>query len=75
MERQMEERQLSFYASESSPETAPIQGQGNRHPLDARRRAVDGPLKGKELTWVNSVQCRWYAWQRAPETGLYLPPR
>ena len=25
-------------------------------------RAVDGPLKGKELTWINSVQCRWYAW-------------
>jgi len=35
-------------------------------------RAVDGPLRGKELEWVNSVQCKWYAWvAEFPETALF----
>ena len=35
-------------------------------------RAIDGPLRGQELTWVDSIQCRWYAWSTEyPETLLH----
>jgi hypothetical protein len=30
--------------------------------FDIAGRAVSGPLKGKTLTWIDSVQCRWFAW-------------
>jgi hypothetical protein len=34
-------------------------------------RAVSGPLQGKTLRWVDSVQCRWFAWAAEyPETQL-----
>ncbi len=35
-------------------------------------RAVSGPLKGKTLSWLDSVQCRWFAWSAEyPQTELY----
>jgi len=35
-------------------------------------RAQSGPLKGKTLRWIDSVQCRWFAWAAEyPETELY----
>jgi hypothetical protein len=35
-------------------------------------RAVAGPLKGRTLRWVDSVQCRWFAWAAEyPHTELY----
>jgi Protein of unknown function (DUF3179) len=35
-------------------------------------RAVSGPLKDKTLTWIDSVQCRWFAWAAEyPETEVY----
>lgn len=68
----LDDRKLTFYASESSPETAPFKDKETGTRWTLAGRAVDGPLKGKELTWVNSVQCRWYAWvAEHPETGLY----
>jgi sugar lactone lactonase YvrE len=37
-------------------------------------RAQSGPLKGRTLRWVNSVQCRWFAWSADyPDTQLYSP--
>jgi len=37
-------------------------------------RAVSGPLKGKTLTWIDSVQCRWFAWvAEYPQTEIYDP--
>jgi hypothetical protein len=37
-------------------------------------RAVSGPLKGKTLTWIDSVQCRWFAWvAEYPQTEIYEP--
>ncbi|MDP7019922.1 MAG: DUF3179 domain-containing (seleno)protein, partial [Pirellulaceae bacterium] len=34
-------------------------------------RAVSGQLSGKELKWVDSIQCNWYAWSAEhPETEL-----
>ena len=35
-------------------------------------RAVSGPLKGKTLTWIDSVQCRWFAWAAEyPKTEIH----
>lgn len=69
------DRTLSFYASESSPETAPFKDKETGTRWTLAGRAVDGPLKGQELTWVPSVQCRWYAWAAEyPGTGVYTRP-
>ena len=39
-------------------------------------RAVDGPLRGKQLDWINSVQCRWYAWvAENPKTEIHVPEK
>jgi hypothetical protein len=35
-------------------------------------RAQAGPLKGRTLRWVDSVQCRWFAWSAEyPDTELH----
>lgn len=35
-------------------------------------RAHSGPLKGSTLRWVDSVQCRWFAWAvEFPDTEIY----
>ena len=35
-------------------------------------RAIDGPLRGQELTWAKSIQCRWYAWaSEYPKTSVF----
>ena len=35
-------------------------------------RGADGRLKGKELDYVDSVKCRWFAWSAEfPETAVY----
>lgn len=58
----LEGRRLTFYADEVSPETAPFKDKETGTRWTLAGRGVDGPLKGRELTWINSVQCRWYAW-------------
>jgi hypothetical protein len=63
---------LSFYADKVSPETAPFKDRGTGTRWTLAGRGVDGPLRGKELAWVPSVQCRWYAWAAEyPVTGVY----
>ncbi len=65
-------RSLTFRADEIAPETAPFMDNETDTRWTLAGRAVDGPLKGKELTWVDSIQCKWYAWQNEyPETGIY----
>ena len=69
--RQLEDRTLTFYADANSPETAPIKDRETGTRWTLAGRGVDGPLRGKELRWVNSVQCRWYAWvAEHPRTQL-----
>lgn len=37
-------------------------------------RAHAGPLAGQALLWLDSVQCRWFAWAAEyPETEIYQP--
>jgi len=70
------DRTLSFYASESSPETAPFKDKETGTRWTLAGRGVDGPLRGQELDWADSVQCRWYAWSAEYlETQVYTPPK
>jgi len=72
----LDDRLLTFYADESSPETAPFKDKETGTRWTLAGRGVDGPLRGRELTWVNSVQCRWYAWAAEwPKTQVYNPTK
>jgi len=68
----VDNRRLTFYADNISPETAPFKDRETGTRWSLAGRGIDGPLRGKELPWINSVQCRWYAWAAEhPETSLY----
>jgi hypothetical protein len=68
----LDDRTLTFYADKISPETAPFKDKETGTRWTLAGRGVDGPLRGKELTWVNSVQCRWYAWAAEwPKTEVH----
>jgi hypothetical protein len=70
------DRTLTFYADKISPETAPFKDKETGTRWTLAGRGVDGPLRGKELTWVNSVQCRWYAWAAEwPKTEVHTPSK
>ena len=61
-----------MYADDVSPETAPYKDKETGTRWTLAGRGIDGPLRGKELTWINSIQCRWYAWSAEhPETLLH----
>jgi len=69
-------RELTFYADPISPETAPFKDKETGTRWTLAGRGVDGLLKGRELTWVNSVQCRWYAWvAENPTTEIHTPKK
>src|ERR687893_50557 len=61
-EAMLDGKPLSFFADQVSPETAPFKDRETGTRWTLAGRGVDGPLKGRELTWVSSLQCRWYAW-------------
>ncbi len=69
---ELDKQKLTLYADKISPETAPFKDRETGSRWTLAGRAVDGPLRGKELTWAPSVQCRWYAWSHEyPETRLH----
>src|SRR5207249_910692 len=64
---------LTFYPDGVSPETAPFKDKETGTRWTLAGRGVDGPLRGKELGLVDSVQCRWYAWAAEhPQTTLHV---
>ena len=70
-ETKVDGKELHFYADKISPATAPFKDRETGTRWTLAGRAVDGPLRGKELKWINSIQCRWYAWSfEYPETEL-----
>ncbi len=72
--RKVDEQTLTFYADSISPDSAPIKDRETGTRWTLAGRGVDGPLRGKELRWVNSIQCRWYAWvAESPETEVHDP--
>lgn len=65
-------QQLTFYASDSSPETAPFKDKETGTRWTLAGRGIDGPLRGKELQWIDSIQCNWYAWAAEyPKTEIF----
>jgi hypothetical protein len=73
--RRLDERVLTFYADDISPETAPFKDKETGTRWTLAGRAVDGPLKGRELNWVPSIQCHWFAWvAEYQQTELFYPP-
>jgi hypothetical protein len=65
-------RLLHFSADSISPRTAPFKDRETGSRWTLAGRAVDGPLRGRELTWMPSVHCRWFAWSlEYPETTVF----
>jgi hypothetical protein len=63
---------LTFHADEISPESAPIKDRETGTRWTLAGRAIDGPLRGAELEWVDSIQARWFAWSAEyPNTAIY----
>ncbi len=60
---------LEFDAAEP---TAPFIDTESGSRFGVEGRAVSGRLKGKTLTWLDSVQCKWFAWAAEhPETTVH----
>jgi hypothetical protein len=65
------DQKLTFYADDISPETAPFKDKETGTRWTLAGRGIDGPLRGEELEWVPSIQCKWYAWvANHPETQV-----
>lgn len=55
---------------------APFVDRETSSQFDIAGRSVSGPLKGKTLTWIDSLQCRWFAWAAEyPQTSVYQPAK
>jgi uncharacterized protein DUF3179 len=68
----IDDRPLTFYADDISPETAPFKDKETGTRWTLAGRGIDGPLKGRELTWAPSIQCRWFAWSgEYPKTDVW----
>lgn len=61
--RQVGDRVLTFRADNIAPETAPFMDNETNSRWTLAGRAVDGPLRGTELKWIPSIQCRAEAWK------------
>ncbi|MBT5926905.1 MAG: DUF3179 domain-containing protein [Verrucomicrobia bacterium] len=65
---------MKFRADFIAPETAPFMDNETNSRWTLAGRAVDGPLRGTELDWVPSIQCRDDAWKvEFPETTWFKP--
>lgn len=70
--RKVNGRVLTFYADKISPESAPFKDRETGTRWSIAGRGIDGPMRGHELDWVNSIQCRWYAWaSEYPKTSVF----
>lgn len=52
-------KQLEFDAANPA---APFIDRATNSRFGIEGRAISGPFAGKTLTWLDSVQCRWFAW-------------
>lgn len=68
-------RRLTLEVDDIAPETAPFRDKETGTRWSLAGRGIDGPLKGRELPWVESLQCRWYAWAAEyPKTEVGRAP-
>lgn len=71
--RVLDGQALDFHADTISPKTAPYKDEQTGTRWSLAGRGIDGLLRGKELVWVDSVQCHWYAWvAEHPDTGMFM---
>lgn len=71
-DRRVDGQTLTLFADGISPESAPFKDEQTGTRWSLAGRGIDGPLRGKELKWVDGIQCRWYAWSAEyPETAIY----
>jgi hypothetical protein len=54
-------QRIAFTLDEQNPEAPFVDVQTHSH-WGVEGRAIDGPMKGKTLHWLDSVQCKWFAW-------------
>jgi hypothetical protein len=72
--RKINGKLLTFRADTIAPETAPFMDNETNSRWTLAGRAVDGPMRGTELEWVPSIQCRDAAWKAEyPETSWFKP--
>jgi len=72
--RRVGDQTLNFYADEISPESAPFKDRETGTRWSLAGRGIDGPLRGIELDWTQSIQCRWHAWSSEyPGTTIFDP--
>ncbi|MDA7627647.1 DUF3179 domain-containing protein [Verrucomicrobia bacterium] len=65
---------FTFRADMVAPETAPFMDNETNSRWTLAGRAVDGPMRGTELEWISSIQCRDDAWKAEyPETFWFKP--
>ena len=65
---------LRFEPDAIAPRTAPFRDANTRTRWSIAGRGIDGLLRGRELTWVDSIQCRWFAWSAEnPRTAVHHP--
>ena len=73
---ELDGKPLTLYADRGSPETAPFKDRESNTRWSLAGRGIDGRHRGRELTWISSVQCRWYAWAAEnPGTAVYTPAK
>ncbi|MEZ6036025.1 MAG: DUF3179 domain-containing (seleno)protein [Planctomycetota bacterium] len=67
---------LDLYADEISPATAPFKDRNTQTRWSLAGRGIDGLLRGEELTWIDCIQCRWFAWvAEHPDTAVHVPAK
>lgn len=65
---------LNLDVREGSP--APFVDDETKSRWDVYGRAVEGPLKGWTLTWLDSTQVKWFAWSAEyPKTTIHGNPK
>ena len=61
---------VKLRVDEGNPAAPFVDAESGSH-FGVEGRAVDGPLKGKTLRWLDSVQCKWFAWAAEyPKTDI-----
>lgn len=66
---------LDFHVDDIAPATAPFKDRNTSTRWSLAGRGIDGLLRGEELTWVDCIQCRWFAWAAEhPDTAVHAEP-
>lgn len=71
----MGNRHLTFDPELHVSQMAPFKDRETNSRWTLAGEAVEGSLKGSKLTWIDCLQCRWYAWAAEhPGTAVYSIP-